>query len=334
MGRVLKQKAKTRLLFCHMTTESIAFVFPGQGSQEVGMGQALAQTMPAARQIFDQADEILGFSLSKLCFEGPEEELNDTINTQAAIFVTSIAALEALKAEGYSGLPEYVAGHSLGEYSAYVAAGVLSFEDGLRLVRERGRLMKKAGELNPGGMAAILKLSDETVADICQQVSAEQEYGTLQVANYNSIGQVVISGHNAAVDKGIELAQEAKARRATKLPVSIAAHSELMRVVASDFRDVVDKTPINLPEIPVIANITAMPLSTKEAIQQEMEGQLTSSVRWTNTIQWMAEQGVSTVIEIGPKKVLTGLMKRIDKTISTFNVETPEDIEKLLSSDT
>ena len=334
MGRVIEQKAKARLLFCHMTTENIAFVFPGQGSQEVGMGQALAENLPAAKRVFDQADEVLGFPLSNLCFEGPAEELNDTINTQAAIFATSIAALEALKEAGYSGLPEYVAGHSLGEYSAYVAAGVLSFEDGLRLVRERGRLMKKAGELNPGGMAAILKLSDETVADICERVTTQEEFGTLQVANYNSTGQVVISGHNAAVDKGIELAQAAKARRAVKLPVSIAAHSELMRVVAGDFRDAVDKSPINLPEIPVIANITAMPLSTKEAIRQEMEGQLTSSVRWTDTIQWMAGQGVSTIVEIGPKNVLSGLIRRIDKKISTFNVATPEDIGKLLSSDT
>lgn len=316
-----------------MTTQSIAFVFPGQGSQEVGMGQSLAEKSPAARAVFDKADEILGFSLSTLCFEGPEEELNDTINTQAAIFVTSIAALEALKEAGYSGLPEYAAGHSLGEYSAYVAAGALTFEDGLRLVRERGRLMKKAGEINPGGMAAILKLSDETVAGICEQVTAQGKYGTLQVANYNSTGQVVISGHNAAVDKGIELAKEAKARRAVRLPVSIAAHSELMRVVAGDFRQAIDDTPISLSEIPVVANITAMPLSTKDAIRQEMEGQLTSSVRWTNTVQWMAEQGVSTIIEIGSNNVLTGLVKRIDKQIDRFNVATPEDIENLLDDD-
>ncbi|MFN8453763.1 MAG: ACP S-malonyltransferase [Anaerolineae bacterium] len=224
----------------------IAFVFPGQGSQEVGMGQALAQAYPAARQIFEQADEILDFPLSRLCFAGPEAELNDTINTQAALFTTSIATLTALRSAGYTAEPSFVAGHSLGEYSAYVAAGVLSFEAGLRLVRERGRLMKKAGELNPGGMAAILKLEDEEVAKICQELSAEGN-GSVQIANYNSPGQLVISGHNAAVERGIERALAAKARRAVKLPVSIAAHSELMRVVADEFRQAIEATPLALP---------------------------------------------------------------------------------------
>lgn len=256
-------------------TGKVAFVFPGQGSQEVGMGQALAETYPAAAAIYDQADQTLGFSISQLCFSGPEAELNDTINTQAAIFTTSVAVLAALRAAGYAIRPDYVAGHSLGEYSAYVAAGVISFADGLRLVRERGQLMKKAGELNPGSMAAILKLDDETVAAICQEVTGEGQ-GSLQIANYNSPGQVVISGHNAAVERGIELALAAKARRAVKLPVSIGAHSELMRVVAAEFREAVDKIALNLPEMPIVANISAEPLDTLAAIRQEMEGQLTA----------------------------------------------------------
>jgi len=314
-------------------TNNVAFVFPGQGSQEVGMGRALTETFPAAREVFEHADSLLGFSLSRLCFEGPEAELNDTINTQVAIFVASVAVLSTLKVAGYAVKPKYVAGHSLGEYSAYVAAGILSFEDGLRLVRERGRLMKKAGELNPGRMAAVLKLDDETVAKICRDVTAEGQ-GVLQVANYNSPGQVVISGHNAAVERGIELALAAKARRAVKLPISIAAHSELMRVVADEFRDAIDRTPLNLPEIPIVANITAAPLDSLEMIRAEMEGQLTASVRWTDTIQWMVAHGVTQFLEIGPKNVLIGLIRRISKDAATQAVATPDDIEVLVKGNT
>lgn len=312
-------------------TDNSAFVFPGQGSQEVGMGKSLADAYASARTVFEQADDILGLSLSRLCFEGPEEELNDTINTQAAIFTASIAALKALQQAGYRVKPKFVAGHSLGEYSAYVAAGALSFEDGLRLVRERGRLMKMAGELNPGGMAAILKLDDETVAEICQKVTIEGA-GALQVANYNSPGQVVISGHSAAIDRGIELAQAAGARKAVKLPVSIAAHSELMRVVADQFREAVDKTPLNLPETPIVANINAEPLNSLDAIREEMEGQLTSSVRWTASVGWMVGHGVTTFVEIGPKNVLAGLIKRIDKSVTTYTIGTAEEIASLLQT--
>ncbi|GAB4449525.1 MAG: ACP S-malonyltransferase [Anaerolineae bacterium] len=311
-------------------TENIAFVFPGQGSQEVGMGRALVESYPAAGEIFRQADEILDFGLSRLCFEGPEADLNDTINTQAALFTTSIAALEALKAAGYAVKPAFVAGHSLGEFSAYVAAGVMTFEAGLRLVRERGRLMKKAGELNPGGMAAILKLDDEVVAKLCQDVSAEGN-GLLQVANYNSPGQIVISGHNAAVERGIALATAAGARRAVKLPVSIAAHSELMRVIADEFRTAINQTPLNLPEIPIVANITAAPLDSLQAIRAEMEGQLTASVRWTDSVLWMVKHGVTRFIEIGSKDVLAGLIKRISKDVAVQTVGKPDDIAALLT---
>ena len=312
-----------------MALEKTAFVFPGQGSQEVGMGQAVAEVSAAAQAIFKRADEILDFPLSRLCFEGPEDELNDTYNTQPALFTTSIAILEAMREAGYQVSPAYVAGHSLGEYSAYVAAGVLSFEDGLRLVRERGRLMKKAGEISPGGMAAILKLDDETVADICQTVTAEG-YGTLQVANYNSPGQLVISGDDQAVDKGIELALAAKARRAVKLSVSIAAHSELMRVVADSFREAIDQTPLNLPEMPIIANISAAPLESVEAIREEMEGQLTSSVRWSETVQWMIDNGVDTFVEIGSKDVLRGLIRQVDKSVNAVAIGTPDNIKSLI----
>ena len=208
---------------------------------------------------------------------------------------------------------------------AYVAAGALSFADGVRLVRERGRLMKKAGEMSPGSMAAIIRLSDELVADICQQV-ADSGVGILQVANYNSPGQVVISGENAAVDKGVELAL------AAKLPVSIAAHSELMRVVADEFRQAVDSMPLNLPEIPVVANITARPLESLEAIRAEMEGQLTSSVRWTDSIQYMIDQGVTEFVEIGSKNILTGLIRRISKEVNTYNIGTPAEVTAFLEA--
>jgi [acyl-carrier-protein] S-malonyltransferase len=311
-------------------TNNIAFVFPGQGSQEVGMGQALAESYPLAGKLFEQADDILDFPLSRLCFAGPEADLNDTINTQAAIFVTSMAALQALRSAGYDVTPKYVAGHSLGEYSAYAAAGALSFEDGLRLVRERGRLMKKAGELNPGSMAAIIKLEDEVVAKICEEVIAEGDGVVLQLANYNSPGQVVISGHSAAVDRAIELAEEAKAKKVSKLPISIASHSELMRVIADEFRDVINNTPLNLPEMPIVANINAGPLDSLQAIREEMEGQLTSSVRWTDSVRWMIVQGITDFVEIGPKKVLTGLIRRIDKGVNTHNIRGPEDIEAFI----
>jgi [acyl-carrier-protein] S-malonyltransferase len=216
-------------------TETTAFLFPGQGSQTLGMGGDLAQAYSVARDTFAEADNLLGFSLSSLCFEGPEESLNDTYNTQPALFVASLATLRVLQGEGWSASPSFTAGHSLGEYSALVAAGALTFADGLRLVRERGRLMKEAGERGPGGMAAIIKLDDETVTDICQRAS--QETGqVVQVANYNSPGQVVISGDNQALEVAMEMAQAAGAKRVVRLAVSIAAHSPLMAIIAGEFR--------------------------------------------------------------------------------------------------
>lgn len=295
------------------------------------MGQALAEAYPAARRLFEQADDQLGVALSRLCFAGPAEDLNDTVNTQPAIFVTSMAVLEALKVEGRVVVPHYVAGHSLGEFSAYVAAGVMSFADGLRLVRERGRLMKKAGEINPGSMAAIIKLDDETVIGICDEVTAAGN-GILTAANFNSPGQVVISGHTTAVERGIELAQAAGARRAMKLPISIASHSELMRVITDEFLEVVDNISLSLPEIPLVANMTAQPLdSSIEAIRAEMAGQLTSPVRWTDSVRWMAGQGITDFVEIGPKNVLSGLIRRIDKSVNTHTLGAPGDLEAFVS---
>jgi [acyl-carrier-protein] S-malonyltransferase len=312
-------------------TETTAFLFPGQGSQALGMGQDLAQQYPIARDTFSEADDLLGFRLSPLCFEGPEESLNDTINTQPAIFVTSVATLRVLQGEGWGVSPSFVAGHSLGEYSALVASGALTFADGLRLVRERGRLMKEAGERSPGGMAAILKVDDETMLDICRRAS-QQTGKVVQVANYNSPGQVVISGDNAALDAAMELAQAAGARRVVRLAVSIAAHSPLMAVIADEFRQAVEAAPIQPPGVPVVANITARPLNTLDDIRQEMLAQLTASVRWVASVEYMITHGVKNFVEIGPKDVLTGLVGRINKDVKAVACGTVDGVQALISA--
>jgi [acyl-carrier-protein] S-malonyltransferase len=311
-------------------TETTAFLFPGQGSQVLGMGQDLAHAYSVARDTFAEADDLLGLSLSSLCFEGPEEQLNDTINTQPAIFVASLATLRVLESEGWPVSASFTAGHSLGEYSALVAAGALTFADGLRLVRERGRLMKEAGERSPGGMAAIIRLDDETVINICERAS--QETGkVVQVANYNSPGQVVISGDNAALDAAMKLAEAAGARRVVRLAVSIAAHSPLMAVIADEFRQAVEATPIQSPQVPVVANITACPLTSVENIHQEMIAQLTSSVRWVESVKHMAAQGITDFVEIGPKDVLTGLVKRISKEVNAVACGTADGVQALVT---
>jgi [acyl-carrier-protein] S-malonyltransferase len=312
-------------------TETIAVVFPGQGSQGVGMGQALAGAYPSARATFAEADDCLGFALTKLCFEGPEETLNDTYHTQPAIFVTSIAAWRALRSAGWSAQPAFAAGHSLGEFSALVASGALSFADGLRLVRERGRLMKAAGERNPGGMAAVLQLDVQKLTDICKQASLETGR-IVQVANYNSPGQVVISGDLAALDKAGQLAQAAGARRVTRLAVSIAAHSPLMTVIVDEFRQAVHRTPIQAPQLAVVANVTARPLSDVDAIRQEMVAQLTASVRWVESVEYMAAHGVTRFVEIGPKEVLTGLIPRVNKSLKVNACGTPAGLQAVLEA--
>jgi len=306
--------------------KNIAFIFPGQGSQFVGMGKSLAEKYPLAWQTFAEADDLLHFSLSKLCFAGPAEQLNDTINTQPALYVVSLAAWRVLRAEIPAWQPAAMAGHSLGEYSALTAAGALSFADGLRLVRERGRLMKQAGAVSPGGMAAILGLTAEKVAAVCREVSDGQT--AVQIANDNCPGQIVISGHKAAVERAISLAQAAGARRVVPLAVSIAAHSPLMAPIAAEFAAAIDATPLRLPDVPVVANASAAPLHDLAELKRLLAAQLTSPVRWTASVRYLLGEGIDTFIEVGPGNVLTGLVKRIDRNTERLTVGTAADIEK------
>ncbi|MGQ9813536.1 MAG: ACP S-malonyltransferase [Candidatus Roseilinea sp.] len=287
-----------------------AYIFPGQGSQFVGMGKELARLRPVAKGVFQRADAALGFALSTLCFEGPEGELNDTLNTQPAIFTHSMAALVAVEMSGEVEAPSFVAGHSLGELSALCAAGALTFEDGVRLARERGRLMKLAGERQPGSMAAVIGLDPETLRAICSAVSRDRPPGVI-VANNNCPGQLVISGSREAVAAASTEAKSRGAKRVIPLAVSIAAHSPLMASVAEDFAQVVMNTPFQPARIPVVANTSAQPISHPDDIRAELCTQLTSPVRWTESVQWMRAQNVTSFVEIGPKDVLINLIKRI-----------------------
>jgi [acyl-carrier-protein] S-malonyltransferase len=293
------------------------------------MGQALAQHSEEARRTFTEADKVLGFPLSDLCFRGPAELLTETSNAQPAILAASIAALRALQvACPDSPRPAFLAGHSLGEYSALVASGALHFSDALRLTRARGELMSRAGARSPGSMAAILGIGDDQVAAIC--VHAASETGSLvQVANYNSPGQVVISGEKPGVERAMELAQQEHGR-CRLLAVSIAAHSALMGSIVDEFADHVAAAPIGLPSIPVIGNLSARPLTSSDRIRDELVGQLTGSVRWTESIRIMAEGGVDRFVEIGPGSVLTGLVKRITPSAHTTNVAEPGDIQGII----
>lgn len=308
------------------------FMFPGQGSQAVGMVQELVDAYPAAQEAMKEADDVLGFGLTQLCFEGPEETLMDTINAQPAILAASIAVLRALASTAAVRRETatetrrcFVAGHSLGEYSALIAANSISYPDGLRLVRERGRLMKEAGEKQPGGMAAILGLDDETVANICAEID-----GVVQVANYNCPGQVVISGESSAVEAAMEQMSAAKARKVIPLAVSIATHSPLMQPAAEGLQAALQSIEISAPSIPLIGNTTGTILTTVEEIKAELNAQLTGNVHWAKSVQCAREAGVTKFIEIGPGNTLASLVKRVDRKAERSSISDPESVAAMV----
>lgn len=311
-----------------MISENVAFVFPGQGSQSVGMGRELAATFPAAQKIFAEADKILGYALSDLAWNGPEDRLNDTFYTQPALLVHSIAALSVFQDQHPGFSPLSVAGHSMGEVSALVACGALPFAQALKLAATRGKLMKEAGSVSPGGMAAIIGLDIPTLDALCNAASAPGEI--VQVANDNCPGQVVISGASHALDRALLAAQQAGARRAVRLAVSIAAHSPLMEHAQAGFNEAVKNSGFVDPQVPLVGNVTAQPLKSAYQIMEDLQGQLTNRVRWTESIAFMVEQGVTTFIEMGNGNVLGGLIKRIARDAVCLPAGTPADFEKLV----
>ena len=302
----------------------LAFLFPGQGSQASGMGKLLAEKYAAARGAFEEADAALGFSLSRICFLGREDELRKTENTQPALLAVSIAAYRVLAEQGIR--PAIVAGHSLGEYSALVAAGSLSFEDALRLVRKRGRYMQDAVPQGVGAMAAILKLPEGKLDEILQQ-AAEGEI--VSAANLNSPDQVVIAGHAKAVDRAMELARAAGARKAVLLPVSAPFHCALMRPAQQRLKPDLDATPFRDLSFPLINNWQAREISTGEQAREGLYQQIPNPVRWTDTIRQLASRGIRRIVEVGPGAVLLGLCRNIDSSLAGFKFGEPADLEKL-----
>ena len=303
----------------------VAFVFPGQGSQYVGMGKSLYEASPTARKVFDQADRVLGFPLSELCFEGPEAQLNDTFNAQPAILTVSIACLYAIKerwqAIGQVIAPIYVAGHSLGEFTALVAADVLDFEAALLLVRERGRLMKENGLTRPGGMLAVLGLDREVLEEVVSEASSR---GVITLANANSPGQLVLSGEAAALSYAADLAIARGAAKVVRLPITIASHSPLMARAAAQFAELVARLPLRQPRIPVVANITGQLLTTADEVRKELADHILKPVQWTASVLEMVTLGSAEFFEIGPGQVLSGLIRRISREVQVVNLSDRE----------
>jgi len=311
---------------------SFAFVFPGQGSQSVGMGRALAESSPAAAAVFATADRALGEPISALAWDGPAEQLDLTENAQPALLATSIAILAALRerwaADGHAPpTPRFAAGHSMGQYSALVAAGAISLEDGVRLVRERGRLMQASGQGRDGAMAALIGLDDARLPELVAAASAS---GVFVVANRNAPGQVVVSGERAAIETGAELARSMGAKRAIVLPVSVAAHSPLMAEAAEGMRRALAGVTFHDPEPALLANADGHPLATAESCRSELVNHLTAGVDWIRIVEGMATDGVMTFVEIGPGRVLTGLIKRIVPDAELIPADDPASASRLL----
>jgi len=293
---------------------SEAWVFPGQGSQETGMGRDLYEAYAAARDMYDRADSVLGRPISQLCFEGPADELGKTTNAQPGIFVTSMALLAVAREAGMlSGNPAFVSGHSMGEYSALCAADALDFDAGLRLVETRGKVTQAAADASPGGMAAILGLDEEAARDVCNEAGAE-------LCNINSPGQIVIGGMKAEVAKACELALTAGAKRAIALDVGGAFHTSLMQPAVEPMREAVAAAGLRVPRVPFVANATADAMTNVDAIGDELVFQLMNPVRWVQCVEYMAAEGVTSFVEIGPGRVLSGLIKRIAPSAETRSI--------------
>ena len=302
-----------------------AFIFPGQGAQKVGMGKDFYDNYDVAKKMFKEADEALGYSIMKMCFEGPEEDLKLTANTQPAILTISCIANEILKENGIQ--PEITGGHSLGEYSALVAAGVLNFQDAVALVHKRGSYMQEAVPVGEGGMAAIIGVDRDKIVEVCQQVSAESP---VQAVNFNCPGQIVIAGATKGVELAVEELKAAGAKKAVILPVSAPFHSTLMKPAAEKLAVELDKVTISDAKIPVVANVSAEILTKAEDIKASLVAQAASPVLWEDCVARMKEFGADVLLEAGPGKTLCGFNRRIDKTITSLNVEDVASLEKSL----
>ncbi|CAM4279774.1 [acyl-carrier-protein] S-malonyltransferase [Paenibacillus endophyticus] len=308
----------------------IAFVFPGQGAQAVGMGKDAFDTFDRSRSVFEQADEALGFSLSSIIFEGPEEQLKQTANTQPALLTVSVALLEALEGKGLK--PDYVAGHSLGEYSALVAAGVLSFEDAVRTVRARGQFMEQAVPSGQGAMAAVLGAERETLAALCAAITAEGS--AVELANVNCPGQIVVSGSAAGVEAVVQRGkEEAGAKRVIPLEVSGPFHSSLMKPAADNLQTVLADVSMKDASVPVIANVTAKEVVSAGEIRSLLVEQVYSPVLWEDSVRYLIEQGVDTFVEIGSGTVLAGLIKKIDKSLRIISINNISALEALQANE-